>query len=1080
MTPGTITNSERDRLEALRSCEVLDTAPEESFDRITRLAARLFSVAVASVSLVDADRVWFKSHFGFSTCQVLRKDAFCNHAVNSHKILIIPDARADERFRDFPTVRGGPNYRFYAGAPLVTSAGHILGTLCLLDPQARNFSEENLKSLADLALLVVDQLESRQIAAQLRQSAADYRELFHNSPAGIFRTTPAGEILFANPAVMKMLGYQSLDELRRRNLEQESLVDDRRDWQKRLEANGEIVGHETVWRHSEGHDIDVRESTRVVRSPEGVVLWYEGWAEDISRRKAAEREHRRAQELIEEIFDAVGDLLYVYDPDAKELVFSNRDLSVVLGYKSGEVSLFHPASDPLIHPEDLGGLRTYLGRCSTAPNDEPIGIEFRMRHHNGLWRWLYSRNSVFRRHADGTPAQIIGLTSDITERHLMEDRLRRQEERWSLAMEANNDGLWDWDSTSGLVFHSRRWREMLGLSPVEPVDWEAMLHPEDRERVTESLSRYLSRQSSAYQVEYQIRCGNGSWKWVLARGIAQWDKTGKALRMVGSHSDITPRKQAEMVVKMQTEALELAREKAEAAVRAKSTFLATMSHEIRTPLNGIIGMSGILSDTELTTEQREYLDIIRLSGEALLSVINDVLDFSKIESGRLELENTDFDLWNLLEETAAMVAPTVHARGLELTVPIDPNVPRFVRGDVARLRQVLLNLLSNAVKFTEKGEITLRATEQSRSGDRSVLCFRISDTGIGIPEAVRERIFDPFTQADSSTNRRFGGTGLGLAICRQLTRLMDGEIGLESEPGLGSTFWFTASLEPGLAVAPALMEGVEKLHGKHVLIVDDNSVNRLLLEQLLRRWGMTSVSACDGTEALKCLLESDAQGERPDIALLDFHMPVMDGLMLAASIRSRSQFADLPMILLTSGMDGGQGQEARALNIATTILKPIRRDALLQAMSAAVAAKARPGAEPPRELLAMPSRPSKGHILLTEDNLVNQKVCGLILRKLDYTYETAGNGKEALVALARGTFDAILLDCQMPEMDGFEATRAIRAKEPAGTRIPIIALTANALTGERERCLRAGMDDYISKPIRTELLAASLRTWIPR
>jgi PAS domain S-box-containing protein len=1075
-----ISSGEQKRLEALRSYHLLDTGPEEPFDRVTRLAARLLSVPVASVSLVDSDRVWFKSRFGFSTCQIRREDAFCNQAVNSTGILVIPDASRHEVFRNAPSVTGPPYYRFYAGAPLVTSEGYILGTLCLLDTRTREFSPEDLRVLADLALLVVDQVEFRRTAARLEQSAADYRELFFDSPAGIYRTSPSGEVLLANPAVLRMLRYDSLEELQRHNIANEKKVRDREVWRQKLEAAGEIIGHETTWEDSEGRHVPVRESTRVVRSPAGEVLCYEGWAEDISRAKAAETENRRAQDLIQEIFNTVSDLLHIYDLEFDRVVFANREISTLLGYLPGRVKLFSRDSQNFVHPDDLDNLRQYLARCVADVEGEVTEIEFRMRSQNGAWRWLHSRNNVFLRGPRGEATQIIGLTSDVTDRHRMHDRLRHQEERWELALAANNDGLWDWNARTNEVFHSVRWLEMLGYQAGDHLDWEQLLHPDDRARVTASLARYMDREAAAYEEEYRIRARDGSYKWVLARGIAQWDDRGKPVRMVGSHSDITERKQAEIMMRLQREALEVAKEKAEAAAVAKSNFLATMSHEIRTPLNGIIGMTGILADTPLTPEQQDYLQTVRISGEALLSVISDILDFSKIESGRIDLEQVDFDLWSLLEETASMLAPAVHAKDLELTVPIDAGVPRNVRGDAARLRQILLNLLGNAVKFTEKGEIAVRVRSASPRPGGWLLRFEVSDTGLGIPEKARLHIFEPFTQADSSTTRRFGGTGLGLAICRQLANVMGGEIGVESEPGKGSTFWFTLVLKTSAATPAEVPAAPASLQDKRVLIVDDSRTNRVFLEQFLQRAGMRTVSANDGIEALKALLHSAKEEEPFDVALLDFQMPLMDGMMLTRAIRAQQIFAGLPILLLTSSAEREQSRAAEQLGIHAMILKPLRRDALLAAISGALgraAAAESGGLRAP----ANSAPAAQGHILLTEDNVVNQKVCGLILKKLGYTFEIANNGREAVDALQRGGFGAVLLDCQMPEMDGFEAARAIRAREAlasAGWHVPIIALTAGAIAGERERCLEAGMDDYISKPVRVEVLAQKLQTWL--
>jgi len=1077
LTEASTGDSEALRLATLHSYNILDTAPEESFDRVTRLAARLFSVPKASVSLVDVDRVWFKSRTGIAAEQLPRGEAFCSKTVLSNTVMVISDAAADPRYENYPAVAKAGGVRFYAGAPLVAPNGMALGTLCILDVEPREFSSDDARMLADLAVLVVDQLELRHVAEQLRQSSKDYRGLFENSPVGVYRTSPEGRILMANPAILNMLGYSSTEELLARNIENEDLVQQRRAWRTRLESAGEITGYESIWYDRDGRSVPVRESTRVVRDADGQILFYEGWAEDISRQKAAEQERRQAQDLLQEIFGTVTDLLYVYDFEKQRTTYSNRPLAKMLGYGDIDISLFKAGAAELIHPADSAAAMAYLARCCNQKNGEVCETELRIRNGQGEWRWLYTRNSVFERGESGEALRMLGLAADVTDRHRLQDSLRRQEERWALALAANNDGLWDWDAVNNQVFHSARWKEMLGYSADEVVDWDSIIHPEDAERVKTSIQNYLNHTAPRYREEYQLLAKDGSYRWILARGIAQWDQDGQPLRMVGSHSDITQQRQAELVLRLQTEALARAKEKAESAALARSSFLATMSHEIRTPLNGIIGMTGILADTALSAEQKDFLQTIRTSGEALLAIISDILDFSKIESGHMELERQDFDLWHFIEETVSLVAATAHTKGLELTAPIDPATPRFVQGDPSRLRQILLNLLSNAVKFTQQGEVSVKVSLLSQTENTAALRFEVADTGIGISERGRLRIFDPFTQEDSSTTRRFGGTGLGLAICKQLVSLMGGEIGVESQQGAGSTFWFTVTL--GANAVTGVFEDA-RLRGRRVLVVDDNRTNRRFLEQLLQACGVQVTSADDGISALRLLLEYH-KGQTPfDLALLDFQMPLMDGLMLTRSIRSQQQFAKLPIVMLSSVPDQDRSV-AEELGVYTSLMKPLRRGQLLAAIHGALAGSNGKTDSVRSETPATVEKPvekERGHVLLAEDNPVNQKVCGLILKKAGYTFEIVSNGLEALAALDRSAFGAILLDCQMPEMDGFEAARAIRQRSGPDSRVPIIALTANAMSGERERCLSAGMDDYLAKPIRPEQLAATLALWV--
>jgi PAS domain S-box-containing protein len=660
--------------------------------------------------------------------------------------------------------------------------------------------------------------------------------------------------------------------------------------------------------------------------------------------------------------------------------------------------------------------------------------------------------------------------SDITDRKRTEDALRFSETRYQ-RIAANVPGMvyqfvMHPDGSVAFPFVSEGSRELYGIEPADIMANALMLlgiiHPDDREEFAASVAESARTMESWQWAGRYLHHRTGEYRWIEGASRPQREPNGDIL-WDGLLFDITHRKIAE------TE-LRAAKEEAEAATVAKSQFLATMSHEIRTPMNAVIGMTGLLLDTPLTSEQREYAQVIQESGDALLTIINDILDYSKIEAGQLELEQQPFDVRDVVEASLDLISTRAAEKGLELAYVLQPDTPEAVRGDVTRLRQILVNLLSNAVKFTEQGEVVLTLSSEPLTSKRYDLHFTIRDTGIGIPPDRMDRLFRSFSQVDSSTTRRYGGTGLGLVICKRLCDLMGGRIWVESVVDQGSTFHVVLPLDIASPVHVALELGALHLEGRSLLIVDDNPTNRQILTLQARSWGMLSEESASAEEALTRL----RRGERFDIAILDIQMPDMDGIALARAIHDLCGPETMPLVGLSSVTR--RLAEFEDAGFSTMLTKPIKQSQLFNVLAQVFSTLPAPSqgrlAASPFEATLAQRLPLR--ILMAEDLVVNQKLLHLLLAKFGYRSDTAANGLEVLKALERQSYDLILMDVQMPEMDGLEAARRIRRDLPPERRPRIVALTANAMREDQEACLAAGMDDYLAKPVHPAALGVAL------
>ncbi len=686
------------------------------------------------------------------------------------------------------------------------------------------------------------------------------------------------------------------------------------------------------------------------------------------------------------------------------------------------------------------------------------------------------------RDVNGQATGYLGVAQDITRRKQAESKLRLLTERLSLATAVAALGVWEWDvANSGMTWDATM-VEIYGfaLSTTEPPyeQWSRSVYPDDLPAAEGALKTAMDSKGRA-SVEFRIIRPDGAIRHLAAAEGVVLDEEGNVSRVIGINIDITNRKQAEAD-------LQRAKEEAEAANRAKSEFLANMSHEIRTPMNGIMGMTDLVLDSELNEEQREYLATVKTSADSLLTIINDILDFSKVEAGKIDIEAVDFNLHDTLETTLKALALRAHEKSLELVCEIAPEVPEVVRGDSSRLRQVIVNLLGNAIKFTDEGEVALTVQTKIRNDEDFILHFTISDTGIGIPHEKQKIIFDPFTQADTSTTRTHGGTGLGLTISSRLVEKMGGKIWVESGAGPGTRFHFTVRLGvvDGKAIAVGTVAPPEILQNVRVLIVDDNRTNRRILEGMLKRWQMKATSVEGGEQALVQLSAASEAREPFGLILMDMHMPKMDGFGLVERIRQQPELSTAVIMMLTSAGHQGDGARCRELGVAAYLLKPIRQSELREAIAQVLGAQAQPGAIPlvTRYSLADAREPGASlRVLVAEDNAVNQLLVTRMLEKRGHRVVVTANGREALAAIERESYDLVLMDVQMPVMDGIEATLVIRQREKDngdGTRLPVVALTAHAMSRDQERCLSAGMDGYLSKPIRPQELDKLLEGYV--
>ena len=805
------------------------------------------------------------------------------------------------------------------------------------------------------------------------------------------------------------------------------------------------------------------------------------FARDITERKQAEESLRLIEfsvnHAIDQIFWATeeGKIAFVNDAMCEQLGYTREELLQMdlWGFDPSPPSIWHQAWEKIKREKSLTLETIHIAKDG---REIPMYLSANYIEYNG-------------KEYNCTVAR------DITERKHLEESLRRTQftvdHSQDLVHWIGADGriLYVNDASCNRLGYSRE--ELLGMTVYDIDPCAAVPWSEHFQKIREGGSftfeaAHRTKDDEFFPVEVTVNYvnfGGEEYDCAWARDITERKRSEQELNKAKEAAEAANRELEHAIHRANQAALE-----AQAANEAKSLFLANMSHEIRTPMNGVVGMIELLLDTPLDPEQRDYAETVRSSADALLTVIGDVLDFSKIEAGKLEMECIDFDLRSSLEDLTALLAFRANEKGVELTTLVEPDVPSVLRGDSGRIRQVLTNLAGNALKFTESGQVNIVVSLEAEDEATTSVRFTVRDTGIGISQQQLERLFQPFTQADASTTRKYGGSGLGLSIAKGLVGLMGGCVGAESEVGVGSTFWFTATMaKPDAGQVPLEAFEVADIFGVRILAVDDNETNRKVLAGLLGSWGCRHEEVESADTALRALRKAAAEGDPFRIAILDMHMPGVDGEMLGAAIRGDRALRDTALIMMTSGGSRGDAARMEKAGFAAYLVKPVRQSQLYDCLAVVRGREFPIGASVgsstrivTRFSLAEQAK-QRLRILLAEDNLVNQKVALATLQKLGYRADVVGNGREALSALQSAAYDLVLMDVQMPDIDGMEATRLIRdprsgARNP---RTPIVALTAHAMAGDRQKCLDAGMDDYLTKPIRPDDLAAVLARWLP-
>ena len=985
--------------------------------------------------------------------------------------------------KKYPRAKVGKQIGVYSalGIP-VKIDGRIAAILEFFAPLIEQPDKDFLNLMDQIGNTVGSVIARKKIEGALRASEEQIRATVANIPDGIIVSDENGIIQSCNLGAENIFGFKG-NEVIGKNVSILAARKDRKNHHQYISdylrtGTKKIIG---IGREVEGMRKDgsiFPMSIAVGEYKVGGKKFFTSVIQDITERKETEIALKESEQQIALALKGANAGFWDYNPK-EEKVFRDTGWWSMLGYKADEFSQDSKIWELLTHPEDKEKFFNNQQKYIHETKKGPYYQEYRMKAKDGIWRWIQSQGEAVEWDDNGDVSRISGVNIDITDRKQAEEALSASKNQLDLALKGANAGYWDYNPRENSVFRDSGWWSMLGYDPDEfshdSKVWDLLIHPDDKEKAFANKEKYVhkTKRGPLFQ-EYRLKAKDGTWRWIQARGEAgAWDENGEVTRISGVNIDITDRIQAEQ------DLLELMRI-AENATQAKGDFLANMSHEIRTPMNAITSLTYLAQQTELTDQQADYLSKIQSSAHNLLGLINDILDFSKIEAGKLDMEEIDLNLEGVLSDVANVIAIPAQEKGLELIFDTQLDIPTKLIGDPLRLRQVLTNLLSNAVKFTEKGELIVTTKLLSKHEDKVDLKFSVRDTGIGLNKEQISLLFRAFSQADSSITRQYGGTGLGLAISKQIVELMDGEIGVTSKVGEGSIFTFTASFKIAEQHEEVKLIPSPDLKGMRVLVVDDNAPARKVLGSYLKSMKFRVSSSDSGASAIKKLVNA-SKDDPFDLVLMDWKMPEVNGLEASKQIQENPNIAKTPVIIMVTayGLNDVM-KKAKEIGLKGFLVKPVTQSLLFDNIIQAFGKKVK-GSENKTRTERLTSTDLSGiqgaHVLLVEDNEINQQVAKEILESAGLIVDIAENGHLAVDAVSKFEYDVVLMDINMPIMDGYEATQKIRENEKFN-ELRIIAMTAQALAGDRENALKAGMNDHLTKPIDPELLFSTLLKWI--